>query len=216
MKLLFVTPNGETVEQFLPALARKGIEVVHAAELEKGLRTFRRRRIELVVVDATGANVNGELACQMFRQRSQSVVLIVVTDKSRSACRSADFLIKPPLSVRKLMYRVRKYLQGSGGEVLRSGDITLHVKERRVVRGAKESHLTPKLTRLLSYFMRNPGQELTRKAIMRAVWDTEYVGDTQTLDVHICWLRKSVEDDPRNPTCIRTVRGVGYRFDPVG
>jgi two-component system response regulator RegX3 len=64
--------------------------------------------------------------------------------------------------------------------------------------------------------MRNPGRDLSRKEIMQAVWDTDYMGDTRTLDVHIHWLRQAVEPNPRNPLHILTVRGLGYRFEPGG
>jgi DNA-binding response OmpR family regulator len=63
--------------------------------------------------------------------------------------------------------------------------------------------------------MRNPGRVLTRREIMKAVWDTDYVGDTRTLSVHVRWLRLKIEDDPGNPRLLRTVRGVGYRFESI-
>jgi len=144
------------------------------------------------------------------------VGLIVVSDRSGAAFRSADALVKPPLTMRKVMYRVRKCLQGAGGSTIQGGDLTLLVHERKVIRGEEEITLTPKLRDLLLHFMRNPGKDLTRKMLMKAVWDTEYLGDTRTLDVHVHWLRKRVETDPKNPVRVRTVRGVGYRFDPVG
>jgi DNA-binding response OmpR family regulator len=60
--------------------------------------------------------------------------------------------------------------------------------------------------------MRHPGEVLTRAFLMKQVWETDYLGDTRTLDVHVHWLRKAVEEDPRLPTHLRTVRRVGYRF----
>ena len=72
--------------------------------------------------------------------------------------------------------------------------------------------LTPRLCRLLEVFMRNPERVLSRKFLMRKVWETDYLGDTRTLEVHICWLRKKIEEDPHHPCYLRTVRGVGYRF----
>jgi len=80
------------------------------------------------------------------------------------------------------------------------------IKDDRVMR------LTPKMTRLLAAFMQNEGQILTRKFLMKTVWDTDFVDDTRTLDVHIHWVRRLIEDDPRNPVYITTIRRVGYRF----
>jgi len=61
--------------------------------------------------------------------------------------------------------------------------------------------------------MENPGAVIEREALFRRVWDTEYAGDTRTLDVHISWLREAIEEDPRHPRYLKTVRGVGYRLD---
>jgi len=68
------------------------------------------------------------------------------------------------------------------------------------------------LCRLLEVFMRNPGKVLDRGFLMKEVWETNYLGDTRTLEVHVCWLRKKIEDDPYRPRYLRTVRGVGYHF----
>ena len=65
----------------------------------------------------------------------------------------------------------------------------------------------------MALFLRNPGKVLSRPEIIKQVWETDYVGDTRTLSVHIRWLRSKIEDDPNNPQFLRTVRGVGYRFD---
>ncbi|MGQ9585137.1 MAG: winged helix-turn-helix domain-containing protein [Anaerolineae bacterium] len=216
MKLLFLTSHADAVERLRPSLLDRGIEVVHSTDPEHGMRLFRREQVQLVLLDATGPGVDGEAICQMFRRSKHPPVLMVITNGPRSAYRSADFHLKPPVTARKLLYRIRKYLQGDEGGILRSGDLVLHVHERRLVRpDGGEVRLTPKLCHLLVYFIRNPGKDLSRKAIMKAVWDTEYVGDTRTLDVHIHWLRRKLEPDPKNPAHICTVRGLGYRFEPV-
>jgi DNA-binding response OmpR family regulator len=84
---------------------------------------------------------------------------------------------------------------------------------RTLRRGDKTSHLRPKEAALLAYFIENSGRVLSREQIIRDVWETEYFGDTRTLSVHVCWLREKIEEDPRAPILLRTVRGVGYRFE---
>jgi len=64
--------------------------------------------------------------------------------------------------------------------------------------------------------MRHPGETLTRPFLMKQVWDTDYIGDTRTLDVHIHWVRHAIEEDPKSPVYLRTVRRVGYRFESPG
>ncbi len=66
---------------------------------------------------------------------------------------------------------------------------------------------------MLEVFIRNAGRLITRKALIRQVWHTDYTGDTRTLDVHISWLRRAIETDPKRPVLIRTIRGMGYRLD---
>jgi DNA-binding response OmpR family regulator len=96
---------------------------------------------------------------------------------------------------------------------LRAGNLTLDLAERRVIRKGKSTHLTFKECALLEILIRNNGEVLTRKTLMKEVWDTDYLGDTRTLDVHICMLRRKIEHRPSQPALIRTVRGVGYRFE---
>jgi len=90
--------------------------------------------------------------------------------------------------------------------------LTLDPKKRQVTTRADSQKLTPKECHLLEVFMRNPGKVLTRKFLMKEVWETDYLGDTRTLDVHISWLRRKIEEDPYHPQYLRTVHGVGYRF----
>jgi DNA-binding response OmpR family regulator len=74
--------------------------------------------------------------------------------------------------------------------------------------------LTPKAADLLHVFLKHPGDILDRGFLMRQVWDTDYIGDTRTIDVHVRWVREAIEADPTAPTHIVTVRGIGYRFEP--
>ena len=95
---------------------------------------------------------------------------------------------------------------------LRIADWALDLDKRQVFTGNGPQRLTPQLCRLLEVFMRNHEQILSRKFLMKEVWETDYTGDTRTLEVHVCWLRKKIEEDPHNPRYLRTVRGVGYHF----
>jgi len=93
------------------------------------------------------------------------------------------------------------------------GDLILDPTTRIVHCNGGESKLTPKECRLLGAFMENEGKVLSRKDLMKEVWDTDYMGDTRTLDVHIRYLRKKIEENPSDPSYILTVRGVGYRLE---
>jgi DNA-binding response OmpR family regulator len=105
---------------------------------------------------------------------------------------------------------------GVSPKLLHCGVFTL---DQRTLSATKREHqlrLTPMQAKLLLLFMRHPGRVIRRKTIVKEIWDTDYTKDTRMLDVHICGLRKVIEDDPRHPAYLRTVRGVGYRFGVPG
>ncbi|MFQ5576933.1 MAG: winged helix-turn-helix domain-containing protein [Anaerolineae bacterium] len=86
----------------------------------------------------------------------------------------------------------------------------LNLTRASLLKDDEEIHLTPKECKLLALLMQNAGQVVSRKRLMEQVWDTNYLGDTRTLDVHICWLRQKVEQNPKMPRHIVTKRGQGY------
>jgi len=102
---------------------------------------------------------------------------------------------------------------GSNHGNLVVGGLSLNITEHSLSKGGKRIHMTPKTCTLLQVFIANRGKVLTRRFLMERVWDTSYMGDTRTLDVHIHMLRKVLGDGSRKPVYLRTVRGLGYRFD---
>jgi len=103
----------------------------------------------------------------------------------------------------------------SGRNILTCGRLTLDVEHRTLARDDVRFHLTPKECRLLEVFIRHEGQVLTRQYLMKEVWQTDYVADTRTLEVHVHWLRRKIERSRGSPSYIHTVRGVGYVLRPV-
>lgn len=93
------------------------------------------------------------------------------------------------------------------------GGLSLNVAEGALSIHGERIHMTPKMCALLQVFMANREKVLTRQLLMGKVWETTYMGDTRTLDVHIHWLRKVLGDNSRKPLYLHTVRGLGYRFD---
>jgi two-component system alkaline phosphatase synthesis response regulator PhoP len=98
---------------------------------------------------------------------------------------------------------------------LQAGTLTLDMADRNLYlngNGADPVRLFPMEARLLAALMGSPGRILSRAELMRIVWQTDYLADTRTLDVHICWLRQKIERDPSQPRHILTHRGRGYQF----
>ena len=98
---------------------------------------------------------------------------------------------------------------------LQCGAITLDVPSRVLHRGSDRFTLTPKECRLLEVFLRHQGQVLTRQFLMKEVWQTDFIADTRTLEVHVHWLRRKLAQQRSGPSYIHTVRGVGYVLRPV-
>ena len=95
----------------------------------------------------------------------------------------------------------------------RQPDLIVDMQQRNVLHNGKKQSLTPKEFRLLKLFIDNKNQILSRKTIMQEVWETDYMGDTRTLDVHIRWIREKTEENPSRPQRLLTIRGVGYRLE---
>jgi DNA-binding response OmpR family regulator len=112
-----------------------------------------------------------------------------------------------------LVNRIKPFLPADEKDLLHVGPIRLNLKQKQVRCMGRHARLTPRQVILLKTLMERPGEVFERGALFRLVWDTEYTGDTRTLDVHISWLRHALENDPRHPRFLKTVRGVGYRLD---
>jgi len=151
----------------------------------------------------------------MLKRATDDVLIMWVLDPGTSVSQDglADAWVERPLSSRKFIGRVRKLLPEPQLKTLKAGDLVFDMEQRQVIRGDRQVRLTPKQAKLLEALMRHPNEVLSRRYLMKHVWNTDYLGDTRTLDVHIRWVREAIEEDPSNPTYVRTVRGVGYRFE---
>jgi DNA-binding response OmpR family regulator len=145
------------------------------------------------------------------------IVLIAPEETRPDPGNGATQTLVHPFTPRKLLNRVARLLPGDERFSMELGPIQLNLAQRKLRCMGRESRLTPKQVRLLEIFMQNPGRLLTRPALIRQVWHTDYTGDTRTLDVHMSWLRRAIEPDPKKPRFLKTIRGIGYRLDlPTG
>jgi len=115
---------------------------------------------------------------------------------------------------RKLERMAQQLEWRAKGDELGYEDIFLYPGHRTLIVDGRQEHLTPMTARLLAYMMAHPGQLLSKRVLMRQIWETDYVGDTRTLQVHVCWARKALGEDRRS--LVQTVRDVGYCFGEKG
>lgn len=218
----------EDEESFSDALSfmlrREGYEVGVAADGATALDEFERHGADLVLLDLMLPGISGTEVCRTLRQRS-AVPIIMVTAKDGEVDKvvglelGADDYVTKPFSSRELVARIRAVLRRRGEpeemlpSILEAGPVRIDV-DRHVVAVRGETIAMPlKEFDLLELLVRNAGRVLTRGQIIDRVWGSDYVGDTKTLDVHVKRLRAKIEEDPRSPTLILTVRGLGYKYE---
>ena len=212
----------EVVEQYLRL---EGFEVAVAVDGEDALRQAQEWGPDLIVLDLMLPKVNGLEVCRRLRRDSQ-VPIIMLTARGDEADRivglelGADDYVAKPFSPRELVARAKSVLRRSSsfattatGGVRRFDNLTVNPQARTVALDGVDVHLTGKEFDLLFFLVSNPGQVFTREQIMDQAWDYTYAGDTSTVTVHIRRLREKVEVDPVKPRYIKTVWGIGYKFD---
>ena len=189
-------------------------DVVAARTRREALVKVQEVRPQVIVMDSPSLRFSCRRFCTALRDGNLDIPILMLLPEGAKIDRSvgARAHLRYPFSARKLSNRVVRLLPAPGDDLLRVGDVILHTEQRCVIHRGRESHLTPKQARLLEIFMRHPGEILTRVFLMKQVWNTDYMGDTRTLDVHIHWVRKAIEDDYKSPVYLRTIRQVGYRF----
>jgi DNA-binding response OmpR family regulator len=216
--ILLIERSGKHVVGFAAALERKGYRIEVAPTGHLALESVQVLRPSLIILNAASLGTSGRRICQSLIEHTHSIPIIHILPNTHPAIDEkrglADVTLTMPFTSRKLVNRIRRLLPAGPEDTLQSGPIRLAMGTRIVQAYEREKRLTPKTARLLEVFVRNPGQTLDRSFLMRQVWNTDYVGDTRTLDVHIRWLREAIEADPSDPRHLVTVRGMGYRFEP--
>ncbi|MBL8116734.1 MAG: response regulator transcription factor [Anaerolineae bacterium] len=156
----------------------------------------------------------GERICYDLRRVAGAASLVHLHPGPRESAQSmADILLIHPVSSRRLLNAVDRLLLKQDDDVIFCGPFAINRSRRILLAHGQETQLTPKQALLVELFFSNPGATLDRRTLMERVWQTDYMGDTRTLDVHIRWVREMLEADPSHPIYLRTVRGVGYRLE---
>jgi DNA-binding response OmpR family regulator len=213
VNILWVEGSGSRSPSFIPGLRQKGYEVTRVSTGKEAVASLDQDEPDLVVVNAASMRTTGTRICRGLRAKTNDlpIVLISSPDKApRTDDVQANVVLKLPFTIRKLVNRIKPLVPRKETDFLILGDISLDLDHLHVHCKGREAHLTPRMVRLLKILMEKQGEVVERDELFREVWDTDYTDDTRTLDVHISWLRKAIEKDPRNPRYLKTIRGVGY------
>jgi len=206
-------------------LEREGFQVTVAATGPDALAAFERSGADIVLLDVMLPGLPGTEVCRRLRQVSQVPVIMVSArdeeiDKVVGLELGADDYVTKPYSPRELLARVRAVLRRAAEapdvdpQVLEAAGVRMDVERHVVTLHGAPLTLPLKEFELLEVLLRNAGRVLTRGQLIERIWGADYVGDTKTLDVHVTRLRAKIEDDPKAPQLLLTVRGLGYKLEP--
>lgn len=212
--LLVIEGRHAEIPSFANDLQKKGFDVVSAQNGNEAVSKLKQTNPSLVVVNAPSLRSTGIRICLSIRKKDAKVPIILIVENEKAVDKElADSVLALPFTVQKLVNRIKALMPGDGDNMVSVGPIRLDLENRRVRSLGKNTKLTPRLITLLQILMDKHGEVVEREALFKKVWETNYTGDTRTLDVHISWLRRAIELDPDNPKFLKTIRGVGYRLD---
>jgi DNA-binding response OmpR family regulator len=206
-------------------LRRDGHDVRTVHDGAAALDAFEQIGPDLIVLDVMLPGIDGLEVCRRVREQAQTPVIMLTArgeevDKLVGLGLGADDYVTKPFSPRELAARVLAVLRRAvarppgAGDVLRFGDLRINPAARTVEDRRGPVQLTAREFDLLLHLARHPGQVFTREQLLVSVWDYEFGGESSTVTVHMRRLRAKVEADPSRPRHLKTVWGVGYKFEP--
>ena len=226
VSVLLVEDEESFVDALTIGLDREGFDVAIARDGQQAMALFGAETFDLVLLDLMLPKMSGLDVCRQMRAISE-VPIIIVSAKGEEVDMvlmleiGADDYVTKPYRLRELVARIRAVLRRrethenvpASDDEIQLGPIRMDIDARRCYVNGEEIKLRKKEFALLRLLLENPGRVLTREVLIDRIWGSDYVGDTKTLDVHIKRLRTLIEDNPKNPEHITTVRGVGYRYE---
>ncbi len=180
------------------------------------LQLIRTQPPAVVIVELEQKPTSRQRFCEIIRYRLPTAAILALAAKLPAQSAAFDGHIKLPFVDEEIATLICTLGRKHTEHELQHGPIVLNIANRTVTTPNGQYTMTPKQCALLKLFMLQHDQVVKRSKIMENVWETSYLDDTRTLDVHIRWLRERIEADPSNPVFLKTVRGVGYRFSTNG
>ncbi len=203
----------ETTSNFISPL-QKHYNTIVVRSGKQGIDTTDEYQANVIILDAISLKTSGVRICKRLREAfPEKSIIHLHPGKKENANSPADTLLCHPIPVRTLLSSVELLTATKQMTLLHCGEFILDLERRILIAQGNEIALTPKQSALVEAFMRHPNEILERQWLMRHIWKTDYTGDTGTLNVHIRFVREAMEKDASKPRFIKTVRGIGYRFE---
>lgn len=218
LDILIVEDNREIAQLLCDFLRAEEFTVSVADSGEKALALYERYGARLLVLDIMLPGMDGFAVCSKVREQSNTPILIVSAkteknDKLTGLLLGADDYIEKPYDVDILLAKIRGiFRRRYARDEIIDGNLRLNKASRSLTKDGKSVDLTGKEFDLLLLLMENKGKAMSKEYLFSQVWGSDSFSELQTLTVHIKWLRQKIEADPKKPTRILTVWGVGYQY----
>lgn len=221
-KILVVDDERNIVELLKYNLEKEGYEVLSAYDGFEAVNLAKQDRPDLIILDIMLPGQGGLEVCRILRKETKIPIIMATAkgeeiDKILGLELGADDYVTKPFSPRELVARVKAVLRRTSSKAeekdeLAFEDLTINLVKHEVRLKGEEVDLKPKEFDLLKLLATNPGKVFTRDFLLEQLWGYDYLGDTRTVDVHMRRLRQKIEEDAANPRFLKTVHGIGYKF----
>ncbi|MGE7184335.1 response regulator transcription factor [Peribacillus sp. NPDC006672] len=231
-RILIVEDDQFISDMVNESLTKEGFEVTAAFNGEEALETLKIQTYDVILLDLMLPKIDGMECLRIIRSKSMVPVLIMSAkdedvDKALGLGFGADDYISKPFSMLELLARIKAtirrethYMSSRASEekkenkskIVKIGDLSIDMDGFAVKKLDREINLTAKEFNILKIFISNPSHVYTKSQLYKAVWQDDYHGDENVINVHIRRLREKIEDDPSHPTYIKTLWGIGYKL----
>lgn len=225
-KILLVEDDVEISEMVSVQLGKEGFDLVKAFDGEEAIANFAKDAFDLVILDLMIPKVSGMDMLKNIRENSKIPVLIMSAkdsdvDKALGLGFGADDYLTKPFSMIELTARVKAIIRRATDyskdeqpmdSFRQIGDLSIDLENFSVLKKGIEIKLTSKEFSILKLFVTNPSRVFTKAQLYRFIWNDDYYGDENVINVHIRRLREKIEDDPSAPCYIKTIWGIGYKL----
>ena len=230
MQKILIVEDEQPIRKLLEYnLQLSGYDTISAADGEVAIELALNEKPDLIVLDLMLPKLDGIEVCKRLRSGGINIPIIMLTakgdefDKVHGLEIGADDYMTKPFSPREVTARIKAVLRRSEAkvdspeveEILKSGPLKVYMERYEVYLHGEKLDFTPKEFELLAYLIQNKNRVLSRDLLLSAVWNYDFAGDTRIVDVHVSHLREKVEIDTRKPQFIKTVRGIGYKFEEL-
>ena len=219
MDILIVEDNKELLTLLTDFLRAEGYIVSTAENGEKALHLYEKYGARLVLLDINLPGMDGFAVCEKIRNEGNTPIIMLTArvskeDKLNGLILGADDYMEKPYDIDILLAKIKGIFKRRFAEdKITEGDLILNLVTQSVTKAGKVVEMTAKEFELLKMLVENKGQVLTKDRLFNRIWGFDSESETQTLTVHIKWLREKIESDPKNPVHILTVWGKGYRWE---